>query len=76
MQHLNGHPSLAAPRIRAQCVVDLLSRVQRPWTFRVTVWSPDVPWRAVYEIAGLSDGDVAEQGLRRFEQDVWLKVRH
>jgi hypothetical protein len=73
---LNGSPILTPPRIRAECIVDLLSRAVRPWLFKVTVWAVDGPGRRIYEIPALSDDDAARNGLQRFEREMMLKAAH
>ena len=73
---LNGSPVLAPPRVRAECFVDLVSRVSRPWVFKVTVWAVDGPGRRVYEIPAYDDDNAAREGLRRFEIDMTLKAQH
>ena len=58
-------PETATPRCTA--IVDLISRVQRPYLFRVTV-SGQFPhnWRQVYTIAAESDDSAAMKGLELF----------
>ena len=72
---VNGYPILDPPRVRAQCIVDLISRVQRPWIFRVEVWATQMPFRQVYEIQAATDDHAASQGLRRFEDDVLAQLK-
>jgi hypothetical protein len=72
---VNGYPILDPPRVRAQAIVDLISRYQRPWIFRVEVWATQMPFRQVYEIEAASDDDAASQGLKRFELDVLAALR-
>jgi hypothetical protein len=73
---VNGYPILSPPRVRAQAIVDLISRLQRPFLFKVTVWAVDFPEQRIYEIAALSDNDAALQGLRQFQFDMALRERH
>jgi hypothetical protein len=57
-----------APAIRCQAVVDLMSRVQRPYQFRVTVTGQDWPFQVskVYDIAANTDEFAAREGIRLF----------
>jgi hypothetical protein len=72
---LNGHKSPIitgdAVRVLCSCVVDLISRVQRPWLFRVTVTGlPPHNCTRVYEIAAKSDNDAALVGLKIFSDQM------
>ena len=74
---INGHSVLTPPaRVRAQCFVDLVSRFQRPFRFRVEVWGVDIPDRRIYEIVALNDSDAARAGLTRFEHEMMLRATH
>lgn len=57
--------------IRASAIVDLISKVQRPWLFKVTVQG-EFPYtqRREYTIAAKDDNSAAFKGLRLFEKDM------
>lgn len=57
--------------ILADATVDLISKVYRPWLFRVTVTGKP-PYKAtrVYEIHGKSDADAAFAGIERFTKEM------
>ena len=69
---LNGSPSPIihrgnAVQVLCSCVMDLISRVQRPYLWRVTVTGQ--PPHAVvrkYDIAGNDQNAVADLALKRF----------
>ena len=73
---VNGYPILWPPRVRAQAIVDLISRYQRPFLFKVTVWAVDFPERRVYEIVALTDDAAAREGLLRFEYDMAVREQN
>jgi len=53
-----------------QATVDLISRVYRPWLFRVTVCGlPPHAFTKVYEIQGASESDAAFAGIDRFVKE-------
>lgn len=56
---------------RATATVELLSRVYRPWLFRVTV-TGEFPHdcRRHYDIAAVDDNAAAFKGLRLFEEEM------
>jgi hypothetical protein len=62
-------PSDCIPR--ATATVELLSRVYRPWLFRVTV-TGEYPHeaRCHYDIAAVDDNAAALKGLRLFEEEM------
>jgi hypothetical protein len=52
---------------RATATVDLISKVMRPWLFRVTVTGePPHAWIRVYPIAAPDDDAAAMKGLELF----------
>lgn len=52
---------------RCDAIVDLISRVQRPYLFRVTVTGhPPYAYRRVYNVAADSDDSAAMKGLELF----------
>jgi len=55
----------------ADATVDLISRHQRPWLFRVTV-KGKAPSREirVYDVAATSDDSAAFKGLELFQKDM------
>jgi len=57
--------------VRCKAIVELISRFQRPYLFRVTVKGepPHAQYR-VYKIAGWTDDVVAREGLKRFEREM------
>ena len=58
-------PQSATPRCKA--TVDLLSKVMRPYLFRVTVTGePPHPWRQEYTIVADSDASAAIKGMELF----------
>ena len=70
---INGSPILTGNKVQVlcSCVVDLISRLQRPYVFKVTVCGQP-PHNVVrtYTIAARSDNDAASEGLRRFEKEM------
>ena len=62
-------PATAVPR--CQCIVDLLSRVQRPYLFLVTVWGeyPHAHTRKYHVRAGDEDS-AAHCGIQQFVKDM------
>jgi hypothetical protein len=72
---LNGHKSPLitgnACRVLCTCTVDLISRVMRPWLFRVTVTGlPPHNVTKVYEIAAKDDNTAALTGLKIFQDQM------
>ena len=57
--------------VRAQATVTLLSRVQRPYLFRVVV-KGQFPHNHVreYDISGKNEADAAFQGIKIFERQM------
>lgn len=66
--------SLIRPRqslVLADATVELMSKVQRPWLFKVTVvGKPPYAQRREYTIAAESDNSAAFKGLELFEKDM------
>jgi hypothetical protein len=62
---------------RCQAVVDLISRVQRPYLFYVQVHGQP-PYRTVrrYEIQANSDREAAQAGMARFCQEMTHPARY
>jgi hypothetical protein len=59
------------PMVLADATVDLISKVYRPWLFRVTVTGkPPYSTTRVYEIHGKSDSDAALAGIDRFVREM------
>jgi hypothetical protein len=63
--------SLDDAPVRAQATVALISRVQRPYLFRVRV-EGQFPHNKVreYDIAGVNEAAVAFEGIRIFERQM------
>jgi hypothetical protein len=62
--------------VLCKCIVDLISKVQRPWLFKVTVYGlPPHAHTRVYEIAARSDNDAALRGMREFEYEMSRPVK-
>lgn len=58
-------PKLVTPR--CQCIVDLLSKVQRPFLFQVTVWGePPHAYTRKYQVAAPDEASAAHCGLEQF----------
>jgi hypothetical protein len=58
-------------RVLCEATVDLISKVFRPYLFRVTVTGkPPHEATRVYEIYGKSDDEAAMAGIRQFEKDM------
>jgi hypothetical protein len=57
--------------VRCEATVDLMSKVFRPWLFRVTVIGkyPHIAIR-VYEIYGKSDNEAAMAGIDKFVKEM------
>jgi len=70
---LNGSSIIHAneAHVRCQCTVDLISRRQRPYRFRVKVWGePPHEFTRIYEITAISEERAADRGLRMFEAEM------
>lgn len=66
-------PENATPRCTA--TVDLISKVMRPWLFRVTVTGePPHAFRRVYPIAAPDDNAAAIKGLELFVAEFGRKL--
>lgn len=66
-------PATAAPRCDA--TVDLISRAQRPYLFRVTVTGhPPHAFTRVYKVAAVDDDSAAMCGLQQFVKEFSPKV--
>ena len=62
-------------RVLCQAVVDLISRVQRPYLFRVTVTGqPPHGIQRVYDIAAMSDDAAARLGIDTFVKEMTPKT--
>lgn len=60
--------------VRCTCIVDLISRAQRPYQFKVTVTGePPHAVTEVYEIAAKSDNDAAFKGIDIFVRKMEAK---
>ena len=57
--------------VRCSCIVDLISRRQRPYLFRVSV-TGEYPHnvKRTYDIAAASDDAAAMRGLAQFEREM------
>jgi hypothetical protein len=54
--------------VRCQCIVDLISKVQRPFLFLVTCWGePPHAYMEKYHITALDPGSAAAKGLEVFQ---------
>ena len=70
---LNGSRILRgnAMRVLCQCTMDLISKRQRPYLFRVKVWGqPPHDVTRIYDIAGMNQEVVANIAMRRFEEEM------
>jgi hypothetical protein len=57
--------------VRCEATVDLMSKVFRPWLFRVTVvGQPPHSATRVYEIYGKSDNEAAMAGIDKFVKEM------
>lgn len=55
---------------RCSAIVDLVSRVQRPFLWRVTVWGqPPHAQQRVYDIPAHTDGMAARAGIDLFVEE-------
>ncbi len=68
---MNGHERRIirgnAARVLADAIVDLISKKQRPYLFRVTVTGlPPHLYVRTYDIAAKSDSIAAMKGIQRF----------
>jgi hypothetical protein len=66
-------PPIAGNRnqVLMRAVVELVSRVQRPFMFRVTVvGQPPHAVKRVYELPALDDKDAAQTCMKRFEREM------
>jgi hypothetical protein len=73
MDGINGRRVLRGNEARVLCdaVVDLVSRVQRPWLFKVTVTGkPPHSVTRVYEIAAKTDNLAAMTGIEKFVKEM------
>lgn len=58
-------------KVLCQAIVDLVSRRQRPFTFKVTVTGkPPHGVTRIYEIKSFSDNQAAMEGIKRFEKEM------
>lgn len=75
---VNGSPviDINTAAVRCSCYVDLISRRQRPYLFRVTV-TGEFPHnvRRIYEIAAIGEDTAAMKGLQRFEREMSHPLR-
>jgi predicted DCC family thiol-disulfide oxidoreductase YuxK len=72
---LNGKVSRIIQGNKAQVLcdatVDLISKVQRPWLFKVTVTGlPPHAYTRTYEIAARNDDTAAMTGIRQFVKEM------
>jgi hypothetical protein len=72
---LNGHKSPIIRgnecRVLCQAVVDLISRVQRPYLFKVTVTGqPPHAITRTYDIAAMTEDLAAQKGIDVFVQEM------
>lgn len=70
---INGSPIIRGNRMQVycSCVVDLISKVQRPYLFRATViGKPPHAYQRVYDIAAWSDDAAAHLALEVFEREM------
>ena len=64
---VQGHEA----QVYCQCIVDLISRHQRPYLFKVTVWGqPPHTMRRVYEIAATTEDLAAQSGINQFIKEM------
>ncbi len=62
-----GNPN----QVLCRAVVELVSRVQRPFLFRVTVvGQPPHAQKRIYELPALDDKDAAQTCMKRFEREM------
>ena len=58
-------------QVLCQCTMDLLSRRQRPYLFRVKVWGqPPHAVTRIYDIAGINEDVVAKVAIDRFVKEL------
>ena len=73
MERVNGSPIIRGNecQVLCDCIVDLISRVQRPYLWKVTVTGkpPHVITR-IYEISAKTDDAAAHAGIERFVREV------
>ena len=73
MERVNGSPIVdpAQSDVRCNAIVDLISRVQRPFLWKVTVTGiPPHSHRRVYEITAKTDTLAAMAGMNRFMKEM------
>jgi hypothetical protein len=72
--HVNGSPIIHrgnAIQVLAQCTMELISRRQRPYLFRVKVWGqPPHAVTRIYDIAGANEEAVARVAIARFTKEM------
>jgi hypothetical protein len=60
-----------AMRVLCQCTMDLISKRQRPYLFRVKVWGqPPHAETRIYDISGVDENSVANLAMRQFEKEM------
>jgi len=60
-----------AVQVLCQCTMQLISRRQRPYLFRVTVWGqPPHAVTRIYDIAGVSEDAVAQVAIDHFVKEM------
>lgn len=58
-------------KVLCQAVVDLVSKVERPFRFKVTVTGkPPHAVTRIYEIKSFSDNQAAMEGIKKFEREM------
>ena len=68
---VNGILKPSDAHVRCHAIVDLISKVQRPYLFRVTVWGePPHAYRRTYDIAGWNEDAAARKGLDVFTKEM------
>lgn len=73
-ERVNGSPKIITGndcQVLCRAIVDLISRHQRPYLFRVTVvGQPPHAQRRIYDIAAPSDGEAAKKGIDIFVKEM------
>lgn len=69
---------IQTPFVKAQAIVDLISTYERPFRFQVTVFGVEAPYqqRRVYEIVAKTDALAAQEGMRRFTEEMHRRSLH
>lgn len=62
--------------VRCHAIVDLISKVERPYRFKVTVTGdPPHAYTRVYDIQAVSETDAAMAGIKRFTDEMEAPIK-